>query len=168
MPDIIIASCVEADALAIDPDANIGAVIVIVGENDRACDGSHLIGHSTWLDFDDVPQNPHDKSESDFKSTVGGPTHNHIRHLQKFAEKIRDISGNVLIHCGGGHRRSPAVALVCLAIWDGPGKESESVKTLFEIKPSASPMRTLIELADKMLNREGKLLAALDARISND
>jgi predicted protein tyrosine phosphatase len=80
-----------------------------------------------------------------------------------FAEKIRIENGLVLFHCGDGMSRAPAAALISLAVWRGPGTESECVAEIKRLRPGATPHRGLAGFADEYLARGGNLLHALDA-----
>jgi len=70
----------------------------------------------------------------------------------------RNVS--VVIHCLAGVSRSPAAALVALAL-DAPGREREAARALRAASPCASPNRLIVELADAALERNGALSAAL-------
>jgi predicted protein tyrosine phosphatase len=77
------------------------------------------------------------------------------------AGSLKTVGGKVLIHYGAGISRSAAAALIMYACWLGPGKEQEAIKKVFTLRPTARPNRRMIELADKILGREGRLIDAL-------
>ena len=79
----------------------------------------------------------------------------------EFARKMRDIEGSVLCHCGAGMSRAPAGALICLSVWCGSGSEVECVAEVQNLRRGAVPHIGLIRFADQLLNRDGKLIAAL-------
>jgi predicted protein tyrosine phosphatase len=68
----------------------------------------------------------------------------------------------LLVHCHQGHSRSPAVAYLGLALWNGAGRERESFAELRRLVPNPMPNRLIIERADAALERSGALLAPLD------
>ena len=80
-----------------------------------------------------------------------------------FAERVRQVDGIVLCHCGGGMSRAPAAALICLSVWRGPGSEAECVAEVRKLRRGAVPHVGLVRFADELLGRDGKLIAALEA-----
>lgn len=81
----------------------------------------------------------------------------------EFAERIRNAEGIVLCHCGGGMSRAPAAALICLAVWRGPGIERDCVEEIFRLRRGAVPHVGLARFADILLGRKGKLVESLAA-----
>lgn len=72
--------------------------------------------------------------------------------------------GPLLIHCWMGVSRSPAAALVLACALDPTRDEAEVATTLRQASPVATPNPLMIALADDLLHREGRLIAA-SARI---
>ena len=68
----------------------------------------------------------------------------------------------LVIHCFAGVSRSPAAALMALAL-HAPGREREAASLLRKAAPFACPNRLLVQLADNALGRAGALVAALDS-----
>lgn len=68
----------------------------------------------------------------------------------------------LLIHCYAGISRSMAAALIALTL-DAGGREAEAAQAVRLAAPHAQPNRRIIALADAMLGRDGRLLAARDA-----
>ena len=89
------------------------------------------------------------------------PTAEDAGAIVRFAENARDDGGIVLCHCGGGMSRAPAAALVCLAVWRGAGAEAECLGEVLRARRGAVPHLGLVRLADEVMGREGKLLAAV-------
>ena len=90
--------------------------------------------------------------------TDEGATQEDVRRIIELAENLRGRTGKVLIHCEAGVSRSPAAALIMYACWLGPGREREAMARVLTQRPVALPNRRMVELADKMLGREGRLL----------
>ena len=65
----------------------------------------------------------------------------------------------ILLHCIAGISRSMAAALIALAL-DAEGREAEAARCLREAAPHARPNARMIALADDILCREGRLVAA--------
>lgn len=89
------------------------------------------------------------------------PASNHIEELIRFLRACSPRS-SIVIHCLAGMSRSPAAALIALAL-EAPGRELEAARLLREAGPSVDPNRLVVELADRALRREGALVAALEA-----
>ena len=90
-----------------------------------------------------------------------GATELDVRTLMELAQNLRSSKGKVLIHCEAGVSRSPAAALILYACWLGPGREGEAMRRVLTQRPLALPNRRMVELADHLLERGGRLLAAL-------
>ena len=87
----------------------------------------------------------------------GGPDTTHIKLIEFFRRWNRD--GSIMIHCKGGISRSPAAALIALALIN-PGKETEAGTLLRRQGRLAQPISAMLQLADAMLQLEGRLVAA--------
>ena len=68
----------------------------------------------------------------------------------------------LLIHCNAGMSRSPAMALAILADWLGEGKEDKAVRELLKVARLCTPNRLVVEIADRVLARDGSLLKAAE------
>ena len=68
----------------------------------------------------------------------------------------------VLVHCGLGISRSPAIALI-LACQKSPGRESDVARSLRLLAPFVSPNPDVIDVADDLLNLRGELVRARKA-----
>ena len=79
----------------------------------------------------------------------------HINQAIDFAREVRDQS--LLVHCGAGERRSPAVALAIIADRLGPGCEKEAVDYLYSNFSDIEPNARIVEIADMALGRDGVL-----------
>jgi predicted protein tyrosine phosphatase len=89
------------------------------------------------------------------------PDRSHIERLLAFL-RSSPPDGSIVIHCLAGVSRSPAAALVALAL-EAPGRELDAARLLREAAPFASPNRLLIQVADQVLRRNGALVAAREA-----
>lgn len=85
-----------------------------------------------------------------------------VEELLSFGAELRGMEGaaHLLVHCHAGVSRSTAAAAILLA-QHAPGREREAVAEVARIRPVANPNVRMIELADTLLQREGRLLAAL-------
>ena len=92
------------------------------------------------------------------------PQMSHIKRALEFADKIED--GSLLVHCHAGISRSSAIALAVIAKRLGSGKEEEAVNTLEHINPNCRPNKSIVEMADELLERDGKLYKEVDEKLS--
>jgi predicted protein tyrosine phosphatase len=86
------------------------------------------------------------------------PGRHHITALVAFL-RATPPEASILIHCLAGVSRSTAAALIALAL-EAPGRERDAALCLRAASPFADPNRLMIELADDVLERGGKLVAA--------
>jgi len=94
--------------------------------------------------------------------TESGATEDDVRQIIALAEDLRTGKGLVLIHCEAGVSRSTAAALIMYACWLGPGWEREAMERVLAQRPIAIPNRRMVALADKLLDREDRLVGVLD------
>jgi len=93
--------------------------------------------------------------------TEFGATEKDIQQIITLAQELRGKTGRVLIHCEAGVSRSTAAALIMYACWLGPGHESEAMTRVLLQRPIAIPNPRMVEIADRLLAREGRLVAVL-------
>ena len=93
--------------------------------------------------------------------TEFGATHHDISQIIALARELQSATGRVLIHCEAGISRSSAAALIMYSCWFGPGQEAEAMRRVLEQRPIAMPNRRMVEIADRLLDRHGRLLAVL-------
>jgi predicted protein tyrosine phosphatase len=89
------------------------------------------------------------------------PSAEHISKLIGFASSW-DRQTPLLVHCHAGVSRSMAAALILLCL-DAEGREAEAARLLRSRAPHAHPNRRMIALADQLLQREGRLIAARES-----
>ena len=90
-----------------------------------------------------------------------GATEDDVKTLIELAQNLRLTMGSVLIHCEAGVSRSTAAALILYACWLGPGHEAEAMRRVLAQRPVANPNRRMVQLADQLLERDGRLLETL-------
>ncbi len=148
---IEVASRSEAGDILSSPErcAEVTFLISIGAPNDELPIGYHNISSKMRLLFGDT------------LDAESGATELDVRNLVELAQNLRSFKGKVLIHCEAGVSRSPAAALILYACWLGPGREGEAMRRVLTQRPLALPNRRMVELADHLLERGGRLLAAL-------
>jgi len=90
------------------------------------------------------------------------PEESHVRALLRFAHAW-DRRAPLLIHCHAGVSRSTAAALIAVCALNPTREESEAAQALREASPTATPNKLLIRIADTLMSRRGKLVAAVNA-----
>ncbi|MCL7997406.1 tyrosine phosphatase family protein [Brucella sp. 21LCYQ03] len=90
------------------------------------------------------------------------PDESHVRALLEFAMKW-DRAKPLLIHCYAGVSRSTASAYIVALALNPTLDETELAQKLRALSPSATPNIRLIALADDMLGRDGRMVAAIKA-----
>lgn len=89
------------------------------------------------------------------------PCENHVSDLIKFAREW-DRQAPLLIHCWAGISRSTAAAFISLCALNPAGAERELAWALRCASPTAYPNRLLVALADAALERNGRMIAAVE------
>ena len=90
-----------------------------------------------------------------------GATEEDVQQIIALAQELRTTSGRILIHCEAGISRSSAAALIMYACWLGPGREHEAMTRVLAQRPIAMPNPRMVGIADRLLDRKGRLSAVL-------
>ena len=69
---------------------------------------------------------------------------------------------NVLIHCQRGVARSTAAAYIMMCVNDPTRPESEIANNLRQAAPHADPCPLIVEYADEILGRDGRMIEAIE------
>jgi len=88
-------------------------------------------------------------------------TKQQVEEAISFARTHSDKS--MLVHCFHGVGRSAAIALAVIADRLGPGFEREALDQLVTMRPEVTPNLVVVKLADEILQRQGDLIAAVQA-----
>lgn len=102
----------------------------------------------------------HDINATNYDQTA--PDEVHVRDLIAFA-KTWDRTQPMLIHCWAGISRSTASAFTVACMLNEPGREKELALLLRTRAAHAQPNRRIVALADALLDRDGRMLEAVDA-----
>ncbi|MBZ9957948.1 MULTISPECIES: tyrosine phosphatase family protein [unclassified Mesorhizobium] len=90
------------------------------------------------------------------------PGEEHVRNLLDFARRW-DRARPMVVHCYAGISRSTASAYIIAAALAPKRDEAELARTLRTLSPSATPNPRLIAVADALLGRGGRMIAAIEA-----
>ncbi|MCF4128886.1 tyrosine phosphatase family protein [Methylobacterium sp. SyP6R] len=102
---------------------------------------------------------------SDITDTLDGhvlPDEVHVRRLLDFV-RAWPREQPLVIHCYAGISRSTAAAFIATCALRPDRDEAEIARELRQASPSATPNRRLVAVADAMLGRDGRMVAAIAA-----
>jgi predicted protein tyrosine phosphatase len=91
--------------------------------------------------------------------TEDGPQENEIGLLLDFSQRFT-MADKILIHCRAGVSRSTALAYAVACQHSKPGQEAEAFAYVRQIRPQLFPNGLIVKMADRILKRKGRLLAA--------
>lgn len=93
------------------------------------------------------------------------PEEMHVREVLDFARRWQAdaTKGPLLIHCYAGVSRSTAAAYMSVLALDPARDEHDLARELRRVSPTASPNPRLIEIADRVLGRNGRMIEAIRA-----
>ena len=153
---IEIASRAEASSILNSPDqcAEVSFLVSIGAPEDELPAGYSNVSHKLRLLFGDTETAEHGATESD------------VRCLIELAKELYGSAGKVLIHCEAGVSRSSAAGLILYTSLLGPGSEREAMERVLRQRPIAKPNRRMVEIADHLLGRGGRLIEVLGSSAS--
>ncbi len=101
---------------------------------------------------------------SDIVVELEGHTLANESHVEKLLAFVRrwDQTGPLLIHCWAGVSRSPAAAFIAACALRPHRHEGEIAQTIRANSPTATPNARLVAIADAMLGRNGRMVAAVE------
>lgn len=89
------------------------------------------------------------------------PSEDHVSELIDFISAWeRDMP--MLIHCWAGISRSTAAAFISLCALNPETDESKIAYKLRRASPTATPNRRLVDIADAILKRDGRMIRAVE------
>jgi Predicted protein tyrosine phosphatase len=90
------------------------------------------------------------------------PAATHVGELLRFV-RTWDRTAPLVVHCYAGISRSTAGAFVTACALNPRRDESEIARALRDASPTAMPNIRIVSLADAMLGRDGRMIAAIRA-----
>jgi predicted protein tyrosine phosphatase len=111
-----------------------------------------------------IPDNRHLKLDmNDIVEAQPGLILPNTGHVAKLIEFVRswDKQAPILIHCYAGLSRSTAAAFIALCALNPRTPEDAIAHALRRSSDTAAPNRLFVALADKVMRREGRMIAAL-------
>lgn len=89
------------------------------------------------------------------------PAEDHVRTLIRFVEGW-DQKRPLVVHCFAGISRSTAAAYIALCVARPERDEREIAQALRQASPLATPNALLVAIADRLLERDGRMAAAIE------
>lgn len=102
-------------------------------------------------------------------SDIVDPTDGHIHPAEEHVQQVLDFAARwdrrepVIVHCYAGVSRSTAAAFIIACALAPERPEAEIARAIRDASPTATPNRRLVAIADRMLGREGRMVAAVEA-----
>ena len=96
------------------------------------------------------------------KDGLVAPADIHVDAIMKFVSGW-DQSAPLLVHCWMGVSRSPAAALIAALTVSPALDDMDLARSLRAASSQASPNTRLIEIGDRLLGREGRLVSAVQS-----
>jgi predicted protein tyrosine phosphatase len=90
------------------------------------------------------------------------PADEHVTELVRFL-KGWDRRTPLVIHCFAGISRSTAAAYVAVCALNPHRDESAIARELRRASATATPNKRIVEIADRLLGREGRMIQAIEA-----
>ncbi|HEX2215759.1 MAG TPA: protein tyrosine phosphatase [Xanthobacteraceae bacterium] len=90
------------------------------------------------------------------------PAEEHVHQLIAFAERWHRRTP-LVVHCWAGVSRSTAGAFIAACALNPKRDEARIARAIREGSPTATPNARLVALADNILGRSGRMIAAIDA-----
>lgn len=114
-------------------------------------------GHHLKLAFDDIDYPIED---------LAPPQPEHVEQLIRFVSDW-DRASPMLIHCWAGVSRSTASAFITACLHNPDADEGEIARAIRAASDTAKPNRRLVEFADDILGRKGRMVDAVSAMGEN-
>lgn len=102
---------------------------------------------------------------SDIVEPMDGHIHPAEEHVQKLLDfaKAWDRQEPIIVHCYAGVSRSTAAAFIIACAVAPERSEAAIARKIRESSPTATPNGRLVAVADAMLGRDGRMVAAIEA-----
>jgi predicted protein tyrosine phosphatase len=155
------------------------SMLTICGLDELAGHGARAVTHVLSIIDPDLPDpeafkayDPHHRVLLRFHDVIEPlpgavmPAREHVEAVLRFGDDLAAsretrAEGHLLVHCHMGISRSTAAMTTLLAQAHPDEPEDRLFERLAEIRPQAWPNLRMIEFADDLLDRRGRLVAAL-------
>jgi predicted protein tyrosine phosphatase len=93
-------------------------------------------------------------------STCVAPTKAMVKQALEFGKQL-PRNHFIVINCGYGVSRSPAIAFALLCQARPKKPESDLLQEIIKLRPEASPNALIVKFADELLHRDGRMIRAV-------
>ena len=102
---------------------------------------------------------------NDIAAPQHGMVHPGAEHIEELLTFVRawDQRAPMVIHCWAGISRSTAACFITLCALNPARAEVEFAREIRSLSPPATPNALMIRLADDLLQRRGRMRAAIDS-----
>jgi predicted protein tyrosine phosphatase len=128
-------------------------VTLLSGDTPFVCPQPITTPNHLLLTFNDIAED---------REGLVSPGRNHVESLLRFVRQW-DRSAPLIINCYAGVSRSTAAAYITAAALNPERAETELARALRRLSPTATPNPKLIRHADEILQRNGRMVAAIEA-----
>jgi len=165
LPQIWITSFSEAAEYIAEKKDSLKYLISIGTPGTPLPAGFEEVPHRLRLEFSDIDE---PTNEPDMVM----PSPGDALKIVEFASLVARKDGDVLVHCHAGVSRSTAAALTVWAVLLAAEESSQeldarAMSNVLAARALARPNRWLVELADEILEREGKLVEVVEFMVSS-
>ena len=93
-----------------------------------------------------------------------GMVHPGVEHVARILTFVRqwDRAAPMVVHCLAGISRSTATAFITACALNPHAPEAPIARRIRELSPTASPNILLVEIADQLLKRDGRMVEAIE------
>lgn len=129
-------------------------IVTLLRLTDRVTRPAHIAAENHLiLAVDDIV-------EAEEGATV--PARDHVLRLIDFA-RAWDRSAPMVVHCFAGISRSTAAAFTAACALNPQRDEADIARAIRAASPTASPNKRIVAIADEILQRNGRMVRAVDA-----
>lgn len=90
------------------------------------------------------------------------PAEEHVARLIKFVRRW-DRAAPMVVHCFAGISRSTAAAFTAACVLTPERDEAQIARAIRAASPTAQPNGQIVSIADRLLNREGRMVRAVES-----
>ena len=152
MPRIVVCSLNHVSASVGDHDASHLVTLIKAGTPVERPPSIPAERH-LYLAFDDITEP---------MPGMVAPSRQHVRDLLSFVDGW-DREKPIVVHCFAGISRSTAAAFISMCALNPERNELEVAQYLRAASPSATPNIRLVAIADGLLDRQGRMIAAIES-----
>jgi predicted protein tyrosine phosphatase len=101
----------------------------------------------------------------DITVPLDGYTHPAEKHLRQLLDFVRawDRAAPLVLHCYAGISRSTASAFTAVCALNPERDEVSIAQALRKASPTATPNELIVSLADRLLERDGRMISAIES-----